>query len=757
MDENRLRQRLRRITVLVVLSGLALAAAGSIVSRALQQVLSDTTDRQMQAETDEYKINILRKLEADMQTLQTLASFLEFSDTAPSADFAQGVEETDAYNDFLCMGYFRQDGTGIWAVKGREPAQDAQADGMARELQEILTQAWEGACGISRIYEDPVLGEKVFSYAVPVFREGKTVGVLCASSSLSVFADILDGGSTLNGSGYVQLVGQEGNYLIRSKRSVVREERETIYSGDYLSEEEKEKTQQNMENGSSGFSAFAADGEQYRLYMEPVGVNGWYLFCVNTAREINGSVYRLLLVTKIILYTLLILTAFLLFYGFSALKKSMRRLVRIAYYDACTGAYNHVRFMQKANGALQASRRYTAIEMNIRQIKYINEIFGRVLGDSLLLRVSEVLEKHLADGEYFGRDFADRFLILMKGTDKETVRRRMSGIMEEIGEFAEQQHLDYRICLYCGAAFGDKAADLSKLTPAETLFNHTAFALDNAREGHQNTICFYDAKLHGEELLRNYVETHMQQALVGREFQMYLQPKQDLRTKEISGAEALVRWQRKDGRVIYPNQFIPLFERNGFCVRLDMYMLECAFAQIRAWMNAGIEPIPISVNQSKLLFYEADYLDNLDKLIAKYRIPPRLITLEILEGLALENVEELNRKLALLKEKGFRVSMDDFGSGYSSFHTIGKLQIDELKLDKAFLEEFSRGDKRRQRIIMEQIVELAKRLHISTVAEGVETPENEELICALGCDYGQGYLYSRPVSAREFSDKYMKR
>src|SRR5699024_9524959 len=104
----------------------------------------------------------------------------------------------------------------------------------------------------------------------------------------------------------------------------------------------------------------------------------------------------------------------------------------------------------------------------------------------------------------------------------------------------------------------------------------------------------------------------------------------------------------------------------------------------------------------------------------------------------------------------FRVSMDDFGSGYSSFNTLGKLQIDELKLDKAFLQELTRGSKERQEIIMEQIVEMAKRLHISTVVEGVETPENEELIYALGCDYGQGYLYSRPVSAREFSDKYME-
>lgn len=247
----------------------------------------------------------------------------------------------------------------------------------------------------------------------------------------------------------------------------------------------------------------------------------------------------------------------------------------------------------------------------------------------------------------------------------------------------------------------------------------------------------------------------MEQALHDGEFKLYLQPKKNLHTGNIASAEALVRWQRADGTMIFPNQFIPIFEQNGFCVSLDLYMLEQVFRQIRLWMDTGVRPIPISVNQSKLLFYEEDYMKNLDLLIEKYEIPPQYVTLEILEGLALENVDELNRKLSLIRSKGFRVSMDDFGSGYSSFNTLGKLQIDELKLDRAFLMELSHEDPMRQKIIMEQIVEMAKRLNISTVVEGVETAENEELISELGCDYGQGYLYSRPVSAGEFSEKYI--
>ena len=405
---------------------------------------------------------------------------------------------------------------------------------------------------------------------------------------------------------------------------------------------------------------------------------------------------------------------------------------------------------------LEEDRSYTGIEMNIRQFKFINEIFGRTQANRLLVHVKDVLEENLQEGEFFGRDSADRFLILMRGTDRETIYQRLIRIMDAVGDFAKLKHLNYKIRLYCGAAFADAMEEVAELSPADTLFTHTSFAINTAREGHQNTVWFYNTDIHKDEILQNYVETHMEQALQNKEFKLYLQPKKDLRTGRIGSAEALVRWQTGDGTMIFPNKFIPLFEQNGFCVRLDLYMLEQVFRQIREWIDEGREPIPISVNQSKLLFYEEDYMNNLDRMIEKYDIPPRLITLEILEGLALENVDELNRKLAKIRAKGFRVSMDDFGSGYSSFNTLGKLQIDELKLDKAFLQELTRGSKERQEIIMEQIVEMAKRLHISTVVEVVEAPENEGLIYALGCDYGQGYLYSRPVSAREFSDKYME-
>lgn len=756
MNEKKIRRRLTRITVLVAVTVVILLAAARTISVSLEKVLSDTMEEQMKSETEEYKINMIRKMDADMQTLETLASFFKFStDTMSYEDFAQGVHAANEHNGFIRMGYFLKDGTGIRVMKNRDIDKDVKVSELSREFQEIMENAWDGESGVSRIYYDEDLDMQIIAYAVPVYNKEEIVGVLGASTDIKVFEEILNNNTALYGKGYAHLVGDNGKFLIRSERNVIQEKAETIFDGSYLSDEEENRIRSCMTNGESAFSYFTFGGMDYKIYLEPLDMNNWYILSVDTTSEKNSSLYTILFVTRITLYAVLTLVVFLLIYGYWIFKQNTRRLIKIAYHDPCTDAYNRVRFMEETNAALEKSRLYTGIEMNIWQFKFINEIFGRAQANRLLVHVKNVLDEMLGEGEFFGRDSADRFLILMRGTDREEIERRLLEIMKSVGLFAKMKRLNYRIRLYCGAAFADSMEVVPELSPSETLFLHTSFALNTAREEHQNNVWFYNAAVHEDEIMQNYVETHMEQALHDGEFKLFLQPKKNLHTGNIASAEALVRWQRADGTMIFPNQFIPLFEQNGFCVRLDLYMLEQVFLQIRQWMDTGVRPIPISVNQSKLLFYEEDYMKNLDLLIEKYKIPPQYITLEILEGLALENVNELNRKLSLIRGKGFRVSMDDFGSGYSSFNTLGKLQIDELKLDRAFLMELSHGDPRRQKIIMEQIVEMAKRLNISTVVEGVETAENEELISELGCDYGQGYLYSRPVSAGEFSEKYI--
>ena len=184
-------------------------------------------------------------------------------------------------------------------------------------------------------------------------------------------------------------------------------------------------------------------------------------------------------------------------------------------------------------------------------------------------------------------------------------------------------------------------------------------------------------------------------------------------------------------------------------------MVEEACKQIRAWMDAGQSPIPISVNQTKLLLYEDDYVERLCAITRTYNVPNRYITLEILEGLALENPEKVSACIDQLHHHGFSISMDDFGTGYASLTTLSQLQIDELKLDRSFLMQADQQTEHNRRKILEAVIEVAKRLQISTVAEGIETEAHEQLMRDMHCNYGQGYYYSRPIPAKEFTEKFL--
>ena len=331
-------------------------------------------------------------------------------------------------------------------------------------------------------------------------------------------------------------------------------------------------------------------------------------------------------------------------------------------------------------------------------------------------------------------------------------------IKAEVSKHALNENIDigniyYQLAFYCGVSIYDGEGDPEK--NAELLMTHVQFALEKAKGAHSNFIWFFDSELHITEELENYIESHMHQALENKEFKLFLQPKKNLHTGKLEGAEALVRWKPSNGRILSPNQFIPLFEKNGFCVELDFYMIRQACCQINSWINQGIEPVPISVNQSKLVFFERDYVETLQQILDEHQIPAELIVLEILEGLAMDSTDLLNERIGALQKAGFRISLDDFGSGYSSMNTLSRLKINELKLDRGFLFSNSSLDRERNSLILEQIIQLSHKLGISTVAEGVETVEDEELVRSIGCDVGQGYLYHAPISAAEFTEIYM--
>lgn len=757
MDEKSLKSRIKKLSIAVVIISFAILIAVVAASYNLRTILQDALFSQMESETEQYGINIRRQMDADIQTLNTLASFIQYGNMDTDS-FIKGFQLSREYNDFDGLGFFgRPDmnidiGIMITSDAVEEVSVEAQDENMAAVVQD----AWNGGSGISRIYTEEDTDENMFAYAVPVYADKEVAGALAAEVGTDVFADVLQDRSVLHGSGYIHLISDSGKILVRSEERVIEEELDTIYDNDYIAQEEQENIKDALIKGETCFSEFTYNGETYQVLLAPLGVNGWYLFCVQTAQSISGSIYHLMTNTQIITVVVLFIILIIIAYGYRIIYRSNHNLIKSAWYDPLTGAYNMAKFEYETAGIIENTYEYSLAAMNIRQFKFINEIFGTRAADLLLRHMKSVIADNVTENEYYCRNSEDMFYLLLRDTDRDRIKERIGKMIQEISRYAICNNRDYRILLYCGVVIGTDVED--EEPSVKKSMTHVRFALDTARQSLKNNIWFYDTRLHEDEKLQNYVESHMNQALDNHEFKLYLQPKVNLSTGRTSGAEALVRWIAEEGRIIYPGQFIPVFEANGFCVNLDMYMLEEVCRQIRKWIDDGLTPVPVSVNQSKLLFYEADYIDNLKSLLDKYQIPAELISLEILEGLASENVNELNKRIGRLREIGFKISLDDFGSGYSSMNTLASLEIDELKFDRGFLLGLkdSGEEYERQIIIMNEIVELTKKLKISTVVEGVETKENEELVRALGCEYGQGYYYSMPMSASEFSEKYVK-
>ena len=252
---------------------------------------------------------------------------------------------------------------------------------------------------------------------------------------------------------------------------------------------------------------------------------------------------------------------------------------------------------------------------------------------------------------------------------------------------------------------------------------------------------------------RNLLHSRLQRGIENKEFIIYLQPKFDTKTEKLAGAETLVRWN-KNGQIVMPNVFIPLFEKYSLITILDNYVLEEVFKLMNQWNKQNYKLVPISVNESRQNLYDKNHLDTLIKYINQYNVSPNMIELEMTETTVVDNIELAKEAERNVHKLGFVVSMDDFGTGYSSFSMLKNINIDILKMDKSFFDDIL--ESRRGKIIIESIIDMSHKLNIKVVAEGIETKEQLEYLKSIGCDMIQGYIYEKPISVASFEEKYLK-
>ena len=463
-----------------------------------------------------------------------------------------------------------------------------------------------------------------------------------------------------------------------------------------------------------------------------------YAFCRDDACFHEDDVRQIIMITKIII-------------GYLVRLRTKQDVDRITYRDKLTGAMNFNAFHLELEHALRSSsdRNYAIVYSDIDRFKFVNEKYGYRAGDGILCAIADIFRSELEPDELFARISADKFIALLGFGSTLELEKRINSLHEMINNIQKTEAGNYHLPVRSGVYVIQKSD-----TSISAMIDCANLARKSVKNIHINTIAYFNEKLKSRLSRQKDIEEVMADALEHEEFVIHYQPKFSLSTNKLAGAEALVRWKRPNSsKLMRPDEFIPIFEDNGFVVELDFYVLERVCRKLRNDINKGISVIPISVNFSRTHLNSDDLVHRLSSCLKKYNIPPHLIEIEITESALTENEGYLIDIIGELHGIGLIVSMDDFGSGFSSLNLLKKLPVDVLKIDKNFFAGDSATE--RERCIIENVVNMARALGIHVVSEGVETAEQATFLRSINCDLAQGYLFGPPLDEASFDRTYL--
>ena len=441
------------------------------------------------------------------------------------------------------------------------------------------------------------------------------------------------------------------------------------------------------------------------------------------------------------------LSSFVTIRDVSLEERKQREKRYLATHDSLTGLYNREYFLECVEKKLRENpdEQYCMVSSNYKNFKFLNDIYGRDYCDGLLLLLADKIMAKASLDSLYARLNNDKFAMLINRRDfNEEI------LLEEAPvEAAATGERYYPIILHVGV-YNIVNRDM----PVSTMLDRTYMAIDSIKDSFSVRIAYYDESLRNERIWEQYVSGALEGALEKGEIVPFLQPQVDFTGKCI-GAEMLMRWNHPTEGFLSPARFIPIIEKNGLIAKADAYMWEQAVKLLAGWKEKGVDDLNVSVNISPRDLYFMDVAEVIDGLVKKYGVEPKKLHLEITESVMMENEQLGIQTISKLRELGFVVEMDDFGSGYSSLNMLKDMPIDMLKVDMVFLTKTS--EKKKAETIIRSVIELSGRLGIGALTEGVETKEQLDMLSEMGCRLFQGYYFAKPMPVDEFVEKYVNK
>lgn len=408
-------------------------------------------------------------------------------------------------------------------------------------------------------------------------------------------------------------------------------------------------------------------------------------------------------------------------------------------YDSLTGLYTRQAFFHHAERILKSNPEndYDLIAIDLENYKLTNSQYGERKSDEFLSYFGEQVNALFPNG-MTGRFGGDLFIVMIKSED-ELESEQIDAAIRTVLRKAPIPHQVAKIGIY---------RKVDKSMPVVASCDHIFLMIKRIKGIYKENVIYYTDEMKEKLIEEQYIQECMDEALEKEQFQVYYQPKHDCETEKVTGAEALIRWNHPKYGFMSPGQFIPLFERNGFITKIDSYVIKKVCGDMKEWIDKGITPVPVSINVSRRDFFEKGWIAEQLELINSKELNPELLHIEVTESLYVENADIIIEQVKKIQSFGHPIEMDDFGSGYSSLGMLADFPLDVVKLDISFVKRIEINE-----IVIEAIISLAHKMGFKVVAEGVETEKQYKILKGLGCDYIQGFYFSKPLNKEDF-EKY---
>jgi diguanylate cyclase (GGDEF)-like protein len=632
--------------------------------------------------------------------------------------------------------------------------ESVNSDGILNNVlhRDYFLKSMKGEIVVSDVLQFAIDGvTPVIVLSVPIFKAGKIVGVLRGTRSVDTYEQLINV-STFGEEGYTYLLKANGQLVLSGDCPEFEPYLSDVaFSENRLAREEPalQELALRMMRYESDIIQIQLGGRDFYLDFRPLGINDWQVVTLVPSKLLLNRVSGLLrLASTVILGMLAAFLAILLYYIITKEKKQ-ETLERIAFVDPLTGLGNleQIRYQSFHRMRDFRDKGFVFVLIDIDNFKLVNELIGYSKGSLVLKYIATTLKASINSDEHLARVVNDRFALLLRYSNQEEFNQRIQNILVSL----EKIHAEPSLLLIEGISIvyscGIYPIKEENLT-FDALLDRANLALSLAKRKRYSSFAYYDAALHMDMHQRKELEDRFASALWHGEFVIHLQPKYRVDTLQLAGAEALVRWQHPNRGLLNPGQFIAYLEENSSIIQLDAYVFEQVCALERRWMDEGHDPFPISVNVSQVHLLSPRLYANYDTIMHSYHIPKNVLELEITETAFSNNPENIHQVVARLRERGLLVSMDDFGTGYSTLNMLKDVEVDIIKIDRKFLQDFEAGGK--AETVIRHVLELAADLGITVVAEGVESEAQMDFLKTVNCQLVQGFLFARPMPVEDF-------